>query len=59
MMLPMSTRERKLMARLKQTASSAEMNGNPFFMCLVLIGYEANIGSSPDGNPKVTSFPIP
>jgi hypothetical protein len=55
----MSTRERKLMARLKQTASRTEMNGNPFFMCLVLIGYEANIGSSPDVNPKVTSFPIP
>ena len=37
-------------------ASKLLMNGYPFFMCLVLFGYEANIGPSLEETPKVYLF---
>lgn len=36
-------------------ASKLLMNGYPFFMCLMLFGYEANIEPSLEENPKVPS----
>ena len=55
-MLATSTIERNPITRLKQMASKLLMNGYPFFMCLVLFGYEANIGPRLEETPKVLSF---
>lgn len=51
-----STRKRNPITRLKQMASKLLMNGYPFFMCLIVFGYEANIGPSLEETPKVLSF---
>jgi len=53
-MLATSTIERNPITRLKQMASKLLMNGYPFFMCLVLFGYEANIEHRLEETPRVS-----